>query len=147
VNVVTMMKKTKAVIGGEGNGGVIYPALHYGRDALVGVALFLTFLAKSGKTCSALRKTYPEYYISKNKIDTPAGFDTRDIIDRVHSKYKSGNCNTIDGLRIDFEKEWVHLRRSNTEPVIRIYAESRSPEKAEKLARKIMNDINEITGK
>lgn len=144
VNVVRMMKDQKAVIGGEGNGGVIYPELHYGRDALVGIALFLTHLAKSGKTCSELRASYPQYFISKNKIELPADADIDDILSKIKNKYKKNPLNSIDGLRIEFDKEWVHLRRSNTEPIIRIYSESDSYTKADHLARKIITDIKEI---
>jgi phosphomannomutase len=144
VNVVRTMKETKAIIGGEGNGGVIYPELHYGRDALVGIALFLTSLAKSGKKCSQLRKSFPDYFISKNKIELKKGFDTEKLIKKVHQLYAKQKCNLADGLRIDFDNEWVHLRRSNTEPIIRIYAESGSLQKAEKLAQKIINDIKKL---
>ena len=147
VNVVKTMKDTKAIIGGEGNGGVIYPELHYGRDALVGIALFLSALAKSGKKCSAFRKTFPDYFISKNKIELKKGFDTEKLIKKVHNLYSKYTCNLVDGLRIDFESEWVHLRRSNTEPIIRIYAESTSMQKADKLAKKMMNEMNEISKK
>ena len=144
VNVVKAMKQTKAIIGGEGNGGVIYPELHYGRDALVGIALFLTHLAKSGKKCSQLRKTLPDYFISKNKIELKKGFDTEKLISKVHKLYSKNKCNLADGLRIDFENEWVHLRRSNTEPIIRIYAESTSLKKADDLAKRIMGDIKKL---
>jgi len=141
VNVVEMMKATNAVIGGEGNGGVIYPELHYGRDALVGVALFLTHLAKSGKSCSALRAGYPDLHISKNKIQLSESVNLEDVLDRIKNKYGKYPVNTIDGVRIDFENGWVHLRRSNTEPVIRIYAESDSMPDAEMLAGKLLDDI------
>lgn len=144
VNVVSKMKETNAVIGGEGNGGVIYPELHYGRDALAGIALFLTHLAKSGKKCSELRDTYPSYFISKNKITLEDGMDVDEIIRQVEKRYSKQPVITIDGLKIEFGKEWVHLRKSNTEPVIRIYSESDSMAKAETLARKIMNDIGDI---
>ena len=144
VNVVEKMKETDAVIGGEGNGGIIYPALHYGRDSLVGIALFLTHLAYSKKTCSALRATYPDYFISKNKIELSAEMDVDDILVKMIEKYKAHNLNTIDGVKIDFEKEWVHLRKSNTEPIVRIYAESNSERTAEHLARKIIEDIKDI---
>jgi phosphomannomutase len=146
VNVVAEMKRTGAVIGGEGNGGVIYPALHYGRDALVGIALFLSYLAKSGKTCSDLRKSYPDYYNSKNKIELKPGVDVDAIINRVREKYKDLPINDHDGIRIDFDREWVHLRKSNTEPIIRIVSESSSPEKAVALAGKLIQDIHEIIG-
>jgi phosphomannomutase len=144
VNVVVKMKETNAVIGGEGNGGVIYPALHYGRDSLVGIALFLTHLAKSGKKCSALRASYPDYFISKNKIELSPEMDVDDILKRMAKKYKAHNPNTIDGVKIDFDNEWVHLRKSNTEPIIRIYAESNSERTAEHLAQKIIEDIRDI---
>jgi len=141
VNVVKMMKDTQAVIGGEGNGGVIYPELHYGRDALVGIALFLTHLAKTGLSCSALRASYPDYTISKNKITLSAGMDTDLILRKIKEKYKDQPNSTIDGVKIEFGNEWVHLRKSNTEPIIRIYAESVSSAKAEELAEKIISDI------
>jgi phosphomannomutase len=144
VNVVKMMKDTHAIIGGEGNGGVIYPELHYGRDALVGIALFLTHLAKTGLTCSQLRATYPDYTISKNKITLSAGMDTDKILQKVHEKYKDQPNSTIDGVKIEFGNEWVHLRKSNTEPIIRIYAESVSPAKAEELAERIIRDIKSL---
>src|SRR5664280_585628 len=121
VNVVQMMKETGAVIGGEGNGGVIYPELHYGRDALVGIALFLTHLAKSGKRCSVLRDQYPNYFISKNKIQLSPAMDVDLILERIAAKYRNQPVNTIDGVKIEFENEWVHLRKSNTEAIIRIY--------------------------
>jgi len=144
VNVVEMMKTYHAIIGGEGNGGVIYPELHYGRDALVGIALFLSALAKSGKSCSMLRSTFPEYYISKNKIQLSPEMDVDNILKEIAIRYKNHPLNTCDGVKIDFEKEWVHLRKSNTEPIIRIYSESNSPTKAEHLAHKILDDIREI---
>ena len=144
VNVVEMMKKHKAVIGGEGNGGVIYPELHYGRDALVGIALFLTHLAKFGKSCSMLRATYPDYHISKNKIELINGIDVDKLLTGVKEKYKKQPINTVDGVKIEFGKEWVHLRRSNTEPIIRIYSESESQSTADNLAQKIIMDIKEL---
>lgn len=144
VNVVTKMKETNAVIGGEGNGGVIYPELHYGRDALVGIALFLTHLAKSGKTTSQLRASYPGYHISKNKIELTPEIDVDKILASVKNKYSNQELNTIDGVKIDFEKEWVHLRKSNTEPIIRIYTESENLTTANNLAQKIISDIREI---
>lgn len=144
VNVVKMMKDTHAIIGGEGNGGVIYPELHYGRDALVGIALFLTHLAKTGLSCSQLRANYPEYTISKNKITLSPGMDTDLILTKVQEKYKDQPNSTIDGVKIEFGNEWVHLRKSNTEPIIRIYAESVSPEKAEQLAERIIQDIKAL---
>ena len=144
VNVVEMMKKHKAVIGGEGNGGVIYPEIHYGRDALAGIALFLTHLAKFGKSCSMLRATYPDYHISKNKIELIHGIDVDKLLMGVKEKYKKQPVNTVDGIKIEFGKEWVHLRRSNTEPIIRIYSESESQSTADNLAQKIISDIKEL---
>ncbi|MFI5164544.1 MAG: phosphoglucosamine mutase [Bacteroidia bacterium] len=144
VNVVEMMKKHKAVIGGEGNGGVIYPELHYGRDALVGIALFLTHLAKFGKSCSMLRASYPDYHISKNKIELIPGIDVDKLISGVKEKYKKQPVNSVDGVKIEFGKEWVHLRKSNTEPIIRIYSESNSQSTADNLAKKIIADIKEL---
>ena len=144
VNVVTMMKEHNAVIGGEGNGGVIYPDLHYGRDALVGIALFLTHLAKSKMTPLRLRMKYPNYYISKNKIELTRDINVDKILEFVKKKYQKQPINTSDGVRVEFEKEWVHLRKSNTEPIIRIYAESDLEAKADHLAKKIMTDIKEI---
>jgi phosphomannomutase len=144
VNVVQMMKATHAVIGGEGNGGVIYPELHYGRDALVGIALFLTHLAKSGKRCSVLRDNYPAYFISKNKIQLSPEMNVDLILERIAAKYRNQPVNTIDGVKIEFENEWVHLRKSNTEAIIRIYSESDSLPKAEAIAKKIIEDIKEV---
>jgi phosphomannomutase len=144
VNVVTKMKEVNAVIGGEGNGGVIYPELHYGRDALVGIALFLTHLAKFGKPVSILRSTYPGYFISKNKITLTPEMDIDHLLKRVEEKYKSQPHTTIDGLKIEFDKEWVHLRRSNTEPIIRIYSEGNSETVANNMANKIIADIKDI---
>lgn len=144
VNVVEKMKEMNAVIGGEGNGGIIYPALHYGRDALVGIALFLSLLAKSGKTCSQLRATYPEYEISKNKIELTPDINVDSILEKMAKKYADYEVSTIDGIKIMFEKEWVHLRKSNTEPIIRIYSESRDMESADRLAKKIMKEIMEL---
>jgi phosphomannomutase len=143
VNVVNKMKETNAIIGGEGNGGVIYPELHYGRDALVGIALFLTQLAKSGKKCTQLRAQYPEYVISKNKIQLQPEMNVDAILDKMIAFYKTQpvELNLIDGIRIDFPEEWVQLRKSNTEPIIRIYAESKTSEKAEALAQKIIEQI------
>lgn len=145
VNVVEKMKEVNAVIGGEGNGGVIYPELHYGRDALVGIALFLSHLAHSGMKASELRKQYPDYFISKNKIDLKPGTDTGALLYEITKRYQHLPHSTIDGLKIEFENEWVHLRRSNTEPIIRIYAESSTEEKARHLALKIMNEIQSLT--
>jgi phosphomannomutase len=144
VNVVAAMKKVKAVIGGEGNGGVIYPGLHYGRDALVGIALFLSHLARSGKKCSELRKSYPDYYNSKNRIELTPGIDVDNIIQAMREKYNTYPMNDSDGLRIDFDREWVHLRKSNTEPIIRIITESISAEKAETLAGKIISELKTL---
>jgi phosphomannomutase len=144
VNVVNMMKAQNAVIGGEGNGGIIYPELHYGRDALVGIALFLTQLAKSNMTCSELRNSYPNYFISKNKIELTPEINVDDILAKMEEKYKNEQVNTIDGVKIDFANEWVHLRKSNTEPIIRIYSESSSMESADALANKIIADIKAI---
>ncbi len=144
VNVVNKMKEVNAVIGGEGNGGVIYPELHYGRDALVGIALFLTHLAKYGKSVSSLRASYPSYFISKNKITLTPEMDIDRLLLKVEDKYKKQPHSTIDGLKIEFDKEWVHLRRSNTEPIIRIYSEGNSETVADNLANKIITDIKEI---
>lgn len=143
VNVVELMKQTNAIIGGEGNGGVIYPALHYGRDALVGIALFLMHLSKSKLKCSALRATYPNHHISKNKIELPADTNMDLIFNSIQRKYQNQPISRIDGLRIEFENAWVHLRKSNTEPIIRIYAESTNKEKAEVLASTILKSIKE----
>ncbi|MED9962819.1 MAG: phosphoglucosamine mutase [Bacteroidales bacterium] len=144
VNVVEMMKKHNAVIGGEGNGGIIYPAIHYGRDALVGIALFLTLLAKSKMTCSELRATYPNYEISKNKIELTKDMNVDAILEKMAEKYKDYEVSTIDGVKINIEKEWVHLRKSNTEPIIRIYSESKDLESANKLAGKIIEEIKAL---
>ena len=144
VNVVNKMKETNAIIGGEGNGGIIYPELHYGRDALVGIALFLTHLAKEGTTISRLRSTYPSYHISKNKITLTPEMDIDALLIKVQEKYKNEKTSTIDGLKIDFANEWVHLRKSNTEPIIRIYSEAENETVAENLAKKIISDIKEI---
>lgn len=142
VNVVTKMKETNAVIGGEGNGGVIYPEIHYGRDALVGIALFLSLLAQSGKKCSEVRKQYPDYTISKNKIQLTPETNVDAILKNIAETYKNEKVNTIDGVKIDFANGWVHLRKSNTEPIIRIYAESSSLEEANSLAQQIISNIN-----
>jgi phosphomannomutase len=144
VNVVNMMKSTNAIIGGEGNGGVILPEIHYGRDALVGIAIFLTHLAKYGKSASMLRKSYPNYYISKNKIELTPQINVDKILENIQEKYKNQPINTIDGVKIEFEKEWVHLRKSNTEPIIRIYSESQSLSTADTLAKKIIEDIKQL---
>ena len=135
VNVVTKMKETGALIGGEGNGGVIYPELHYGRDALVGIALFLTLLAKSGKKVSELRATYPNYAMSKQRVDLPSDVDAGALLERLAKEYSDkGDINLIDGVKIDLPTEWVHVRRSNTEPIIRIYTEAPTAEEAQRLA-------------
>lgn len=144
VNVVKKMKDQNAIIGGEGNGGVIYPALHYGRDALVGVALFLTHLAKTGKSASQLKATYPHYFMSKNKIELTPEIDVDAVLESIKQQYHNQPINTEDGVKIEFDKEWVHLRKSNTEPIIRIYSESDSESKANHLASKIIEDIKEI---
>lgn len=144
VNVVTKMKEVGAVIGGEGNGGVIYPASHYGRDALVGVALFLTHLAKSGKKVSELRATYPNYYISKNKIELTPQIDVEGVLCVIKGCYKQFKVTDIDGVKIDFPQGWVHLRKSNTEPIIRVYSEAPTREQADKFAGAIMDEIKRI---
>ncbi len=143
VNVVNEMKAVNAVIGGEGNGGVIFPELHYGRDALVGIALFLTHLAKFGRSVSVLRSTYPNYHISKNKITLTPEMDIDALLESVRQKYQKQPHSVIDGLKIEFGTEWVHLRRSNTEPIIRIYSEGNSEQIANSLANKIITDIKE----
>ncbi|MEQ8360706.1 MAG: phosphoglucosamine mutase [Cytophagales bacterium] len=145
VNVVEMMKETNAIIGGEGNGGIIYPELHYGRDALVGIALFLTHLAKFDKPASALRASYPIYVMSKNKIELTADLNVDEILKAIKNKFSDHKVSTIDGVKIDFENEWIHLRKSNTEPIIRIYAESSTVEKAEELAESIIKEIRELS--
>ena len=145
VNVVKMMKKTNAVIGGEGNGGIILPELHYGRDALVGVALFLTHLARENRPMSHLKASYPNYIISKNKIQLTPEIDVDLILDRLKEKYKNQPINTVDGVKIEFDTEWVHLRKSNTEPIIRIYAEGNTLSVADSLVNKIKSDIKELT--
>lgn len=144
VNVVNKMKETNAVIGGEGNGGVIFPELHYGRDALVGIALFLTHLAESGQKVSAMRASYPNYFISKNKMTLREGMDIDALLKQVQDKYINQPHSTIDGLKIEFDSEWVHLRKSNTEPIIRIYSESTSEENANALATRLIADMNAI---
>jgi len=144
VNVVNLMKETNAVIGGEGNGGIIYPELHYGRDALVGIALFLTHLAQSGTKTSMLKASYPQYTISKNKIQLEEGMDVDGILRDIQGEFSNQEIDTTDGVKIYFEKEWVHLRKSNTEPIIRIYSESESEEKANELAHSIMDKIKAL---
>jgi len=141
VNVVAQMKKTNAVIGGEGNGGVIYPESHYGRDALVGVGLFLSHLAKENKTMTELKSTYPEYFISKNRIDLSPDMDVDKILENLKIKYSSEKITDIDGVKIDFESGWVHLRKSNTEAIIRVYSEAKNEELANKLAEDVINSI------
>ncbi len=144
VNVVELMKKNNAIIGGEGNGGIIYPELHYGRDSLVGVALFLTHLANKKMKVSELRASYPEYYMSKNKIELTPQIDVDAILIAMTEKYKSENITTIDGVKIDFAENWVHLRKSNTEPIIRIYTEAATQELADKLAIRIIDEIKVV---
>ena len=143
VNVVAKMKETNAIIGGEGNGGVIYPELHYGRDALVGIALFLSYMATSGKGCQTLRNQYPQYVISKNKIELSPDMSVKDILQHIAKQYAQYEVNTIDGVKIDFKDRWVHLRPSNTEPIIRIYAEADNISSADFLAQKIIADMRE----
>ena len=144
VNVTTKMKEVGAVIGGEGNGGVIYPELHYGRDALVGTALFLTWLTRRGMTMTQLRATYPAYFASKNKIELTPEIDVDKALQEVKARYANENVNDIDGVKIDFETSWVHLRKSNTEPIIRIYTEARSTEEADALAQRFIAELREI---
>ena len=146
VNVVELMKATNAIIGGEGNGGIIYPELHYGRDSLVGVALFLTYLANQDKTVAELRASYPQYYMSKNKIELTPQIDVDSILVAMTEKYKNEEINTIDGVKIDFATEWVHLRKSNTEPIIRIYTEAPTQAEADKLAIRIIDEIKAVAG-
>ncbi|MFT3747957.1 MAG: phosphoglucosamine mutase [Agriterribacter sp.] len=144
VNVVTRMKEVSAVIGGEGNGGIILPELHYGRDALAGIALFLTHLANTQKSIKQLRGTYPDYFISKNKIELEHDVDVKGVFEKIKTKYKSHPVNTEDGLKIEFDNDWVHLRTSNTEPIIRIYAESNFESTANNIALRLMRDIKEL---
>ncbi|MDQ7918537.1 phosphoglucosamine mutase [Mesonia sp. MT50] len=146
VNVVQLMKDTDAIIGGEGNGGIIFPELHYGRDSLVGVALFLTYLAEKDMKVSELRATYPAYFMSKNKIQLTPGLDVDNILEKMAEKYASEEVSTIDGVKIDFPENWVHLRKSNTEPIIRIYTEAKSQEEATQLADTVIAEIKEIAG-
>ncbi len=143
VNVVNKMKEVNAVIGGEGNGGIIVPDLHYGRDALIGIALFLSHLAKSKKSTKQLRNTYPDYFISKNKITLEENIDVKLVFDKIKKKYKTHPVNTEDGLKIEFDNDWVHLRTSNTEPIIRIYAESNFETTADNIAMRLIRDIQE----
>lgn len=144
VNVTTRMKEVGAVIGGEGNGGVIYPAIHYGRDALVGIALLLSHIAHEGKKLSELRATYPSYFMAKNRIDLKPDTDVPSILAKVKDIFKKEEINDIDGVKIDFEDSWVHLRSSNTEPIIRVYSEASSPEKAEAIGQKVMTIVMEL---
>lgn len=145
VNVVAAMKETNAIIGGEGNGGIIYPASHYGRDALVGIALFLTHLAKKKMKVSELRSSYPPYFISKQKIELTPDINTDTILEKIKKKYIKHDITDIDGVKIDFPDKWVHLRKSNTEPIIRIYSEAHTMEEAETLANQLIDDIRKIT--
>lgn len=144
VNVVAKIKETNAVIGGEGNGGVIYPASHSGRDALVGAALFLTHLAKAGVKCSELRKTYPDYFLSKNKIELTPEIDVDAILLKMKEKYRHEKVNDIDGVKIEFENSWVHLRKSNTEPIIRIYSEAKTKKASDEIAKRIISEIRDL---
>jgi phosphomannomutase len=146
VNVVELMKATNSIIGGEGNGGIIYPELHYGRDSLVGVALFLTYLANQEKSVAELRASYPQYYMSKNKIELTPQIDVDAILIAMTEKYKSEDITTIDGVKIDFAENWVHLRKSNTEPIIRIYTEAKTQDQADALALRIIAEIKAIAG-
>lgn len=144
VNVVIAMKETNTVIGGEGNGGIIYPASHYGRDSLVGVALFLSHLAHKKMSCKELRDSYPSYFMSKNKIQLTPQINVDEVLETMATKYEHENVNTIDGVKIDFADEWVHLRKSNTEPIIRIYTESTSQENADSLAKRFIKEIEDV---
>ena len=146
VNVVELMKKNNAIIGGEGNGGIIYPASHYGRDSIVGAALFLTHLAYKKMKVSELRASYPQYFMSKNKIELTPQIDVDAILAAMTEKYKSEQITTIDGVKIDFAENWVHLRKSNTEPIIRIYTEAATQDLADNLAQKIIEEIKAIAG-
>jgi phosphomannomutase len=146
VNVVELMKENNAVIGGEGNGGIIYPELHYGRDSLVGVALFLTYLSGQEKTVAELRASYPQYYMSKNKIELTPQINVDAILEAIAGKYANEDISIIDGVKIDFEEEWVHLRKSNTEPIIRIYTEAQTQAKADELAIRIISEIKQVAG-
>ena len=146
VNVTTKMKEVSAVIGGEGNGGVIYPESHYGRDALVGIGLFLSSLAQKGCTASELRATFPEYFIAKNRIDLTPSTDVDAILVKVKEMYKDEQVNDIDGVKIDFADSWVHLRKSNTEPIIRVYSEASTLEAADELGKKIMQVVYDMQG-
>jgi phosphomannomutase len=145
VNVVNKMKECNAVIGGEGNGGVIYPESHYGRDSIVGIGLFLSLLIEKNMKVSELLSTYPKYYMVKEKINLSKGIDVNNILKSLASKYSNENINEIDGLKIDFKDSWVHLRKSNTEPIIRIYSEAMTEDVANKLVNQIKNDIKELS--
>jgi len=147
VNVVELMKKTKAIIGGEGNGGIIYPELHYGRDSLVGVALFLSLLAEKRISVSDLKKSYPSYFMSKKKIQLTPDLDVDAVLKAMEERYSNEDITTIDGVKIDFPENWVHLRKSNTEPIIRIYTEAKSQDEADALAEKIINEIQDVLNK
>jgi phosphomannomutase len=144
VNVVDKMKQVNAVIGGEGNGGIIVPDLHYGRDALIGIGLFLSSLATHKNGIRSFRTRYPDYFISKNKIELQNGIDVKDIFEKIKTKYRNQPVNTEDGLKIEFDTDWVHLRTSNTEPIIRIYAESSFETTANNIALRLMHDIKEF---
>jgi len=144
VNVVEEMKIRQAVIGGEGNGGVIYPGLHYGRDAIAGIALFLSHLAKSRMKCSELRKTYPDYFIAKKKLELPSGFDFKILLDNLRTQFSDHEIDERDGMRIEHSDGWVQIRKSNTEPVIRIYAEARSMDDAENLADTVITIVKKV---
>jgi len=146
VNVVIKMKETNTVIGGEGNGGIIYPASHYGRDSLVGVALFLSHMANKNMSCKALRESYPSYFMSKNKIQLTPEIDVDNLLATMASRYENEEVNTIDGVKIDFAEEWIHLRKSNTEPIIRIYTEAKSQDAADALAERFIKEIKEVAG-
>ena len=146
VNVVNAMKSSNAIIGGEGNGGIIYPESHYGRDALVGVALFLSLLAERKIAVSTLRASYPSYFMSKKKIDLNPSIDVDAILAAIEARYSEEQISTIDGVKIDFLTEWVHLRKSNTEPIIRIYTEAPTQKAADNLGNKIINEIKEVAG-
>lgn len=144
VNVVQLMKDNNAIIGGEGNGGIIYPESHYGRDSLVGSALFLTFLAENGQKVSELRAGYPSYFMSKNKIELTPDLDVDGILKSVRKRHADEQISTVDGVKIDFPENWVHLRKSNTEPIIRIYTEAKSQKAADELAQKMIKEIQDI---
>jgi phosphomannomutase len=144
VNVVNLMKEKNAVIGGEGNGGIIYPDLHFGRDSLVGIALFLTHLAKENKTVSELRKTYPAYFMGKKKIELTPEIDVDNLLIKIQDEFKNEEISTIDGVKIDFPENWVHLRKSNTEPIIRIYTEAKTQQKADELGDEMIEKIKNL---